>query len=593
MRIPLFLLGLLVAGRVWAEPDTFGFGTGRHDRLRIESAGFVFNRYTLLIADVAPGTSDLSVSSVTGFTAGDLVLIHQSTGLSPAPAAGAQGGIDLNGGAVGRFEYARVASVSPGLLRLTVPLLHGYPARMAQVVGVPEFVELEVRPGASVRAAPWNGEVGGILAVLVTGRLRNDGLITVAGAGFRGGAFLSHANLNGCTGLDEPVASGGSYKGEGLVAGRFGTASGRGNLANGGGGGICHNAGGGGGGHAGSGGAGGRSGPVDGERDVGGLGGASLVYQPYERLLLGGGGGAGAGNNDVGTGGGAGGGLMLIRAGEVRGVGRFLAGGATPPPTAGDDGAGGGGAGGAISIRVAGELECGSVEAPGGAGGDVSERSFPLGPGGGGGGGVVLLQGSSILCSNSVLAGAPGRVATDGGTHGAGPSTGEGGTSTGSARVLSSSFRMPGSPMLTQPADGTPQVGPTPRIEGQAEPGVPHVLLVLDGTFLARVAPDAEGRFTYDVTSELSLGSHELSAYAELLGVHSTRSASHRFVVVKASEVPLPPEQLPELLPVDLQVGCGCGSSPAAGLWAGTLLLAAWFRRATARRRAGGTPRSG
>jgi MYXO-CTERM domain-containing protein len=134
---------------------------------------------------------------------------------------------------------------------------------------------------------------------------------------------------------------------------------------------------------------------------------------------------------------------------------------------------------------------------------------------------------------------------------------------------------MPGSPVLTLPADGTQRVGRRPRIEGQAEPGVPYVLLVLDGTLLARVAADAEGRFAYDVPSELSLGSHELSAYAELLGVHSTRSASHRFVVVKESEVPLPPE----LLPMELQVGCGCGSAPGAGLWAATLLLAAWAAR--------------
>jgi len=200
--------------------------------------------------------------------------------------------------------------------------------------------------------------------------------------------------------------------------------------------------------------------------------------------------------------------------------------------------------------------------------------------------------------SSSVLAGAPGRAAADGGSHGAGPSTGAGGTSTGSARVLSSSFRMPGSPVLTLPADGTPHVGPRPRIEGQAEPGVPYVLLVLDGTLLARVAPDAEGRFAYDVPSELASGSHELRAYAELLGVHSTGSASNRFVVVNESEVPSPPEPEPEpepgLLPVELQVGCGCGSAPGMGLWVGTLLLlAAWLGRATARRRAGGTPRSG
>ncbi|HEX8437067.1 adventurous gliding motility protein AgmC, partial [Archangium sp.] len=435
MRILFVLLGLFVAGGAGAEPDTFGLGSGRNGSRRIEDTGVVLNRYARLTADAAVGTSLLTVSDSTGFVAGELVLVHQSTGLLPAPDSGEQRPLHLDGSPVGRFEYARLASVAPGELRLSAPLLNGYAGNGAQVVAVPEFSELEVRTGASVRAEPWDGGTGGILAVLVTGRLRNDGLVTVEGAGFRGGDFLSHANLTGCTGLDEPVASGGAYKGEGLVAGRFGTASGRGNLANGGGGGICHNAGGGGGGHAGLGGMGGRSAPVDGARAVGGLGGAPVVYPPYERLLFGGGGGAGEGNNGEGTGGGAGGGLMLIRAGEVRGVGRFRAAGATPPPTARDDGAGGGGAGGAISIRARQELECGAVEAPGGAGGDVGETSFPVGPGGGGGGGVVFLQGQPVVCSRSVLAGAPGRTAADGGTHGSGPDSVDGGLAPGSAQV--------------------------------------------------------------------------------------------------------------------------------------------------------------
>ena len=601
MRISLLLLGLLVSVSARAELDTFGLGTGRNDRLRIETAGVVVNHYARLTANAAQGTSDLTVSDSTAFAAGELVLVHQSTGLSPAPASGARSIIDLGASPVGRFEYARVASVTSGVLRLTAPLLHGYTAGLSQVVGVPEYIELEVRSGASLRAAPWNGSVGGILAVMVTGRLRNDGLITVEGAGFRGGAFLSHASFTGCTGLDEPVASGGAYKGEGLVAGRFGTASGRGNLANGGGGGVCHNSGGGGGGHAGPGGLGGRSAPLDGEQDVGGLGGASLMYLPHERLVFGGGGGAGEGNNNLGTGGGAGGGLMLIRAGEVRGVGRFRAAGATPPPTPGDDAAGGGGAGGAISIRAAQELECGAVEASGGAGGDVSETGFPLGTGGGGGGGVVFLQGASIACSNSALAGTPGRTATDGGTHGAGPDSG---TANGSTQVVSRPLRMPATPVLTLPANGATQLAPRPRIEGQAEPGVQHVLLLLDGMLLARLAPDAEGRFTYDVPVDLSPGAHELRAAAELLGVHSSASTPNRFEVNATSggpgegpgevpgegpgeapgeapgegpgEGPVPPE----LSPLTLAVGCGCGLSPgSAGLWAGTLLLAVWAAR--------------
>jgi MYXO-CTERM domain-containing protein len=605
MRLFFLLLVLLVAGTSQAEPDTFGLGTGKDGFLRIDSGSRIVNRYTRLTADAAVGTLELTVSDSTGFAAGDLVLVHQSTGFA-ALDSGRQDPLSLGGGLVGRIEYARVASVSPGVIRLTAPLLYGHGGNLSQVVWVPEYSELEVRSGASLRAAPWDGSVGGILAVMVTGRLRNDGLITVEGAGFRGGAFLTHPDLNGCTGLNEPVDSGGAYKGEGLAAGRFGTASGRGNLANGGGGGICHNSGGGGGGHAGLGGQGGRSAPADNERDVGGLGGAPLVYLPYEHLVFGGGGGAGEGNNDEGTGGGAGGGLMLIRATELRGLlGRYSAAGATPPPTPGDDGAGGGGAGGAISIRTVQELECGAVEAPGGAGGDNSETTFPLAPGGGGGGGVVFLQGETFACSRSVLAGTPGTMAIDGTTQGAGPDSVDSGPALGSAQTISTPFRMPPSPVLTLPVEGATQAGPGPRIEGQARAGDPRVLLFLDGVLLAQVTPGADGRFSYDHPGTLPPGPHELRASTEYLGVHSLPSAPVGFTAVaqeddggtpdagteldagtgsdagtdpdagvtgEGSDGGLVPGVLPPLV---LAVGCGCGSAPGAGLWAGALLLAA------------------
>ncbi|WNG47354.1 hemagglutinin [Archangium minus] len=571
MRIALFLIGLLVAGRSWAEPDTFELGSGKDGDLLVSDAGVVINRYARLMADAAEGSSTLTVSDSTGFAAGDLVLLHQSTGLSPAPDSGDQNPINLGDGPVGRFEYARVASVSAGVLGLTAPLLYGYAANLSQVVEVPEYTALEVQSGASLRAEPWDGGVGGILAVMVTGSLRNDGLITVDGAGFRGGAFLSHDSFFKCTGLDEPVDAGGAYKGEGLVAGSVGSASGRGNLTHGGGGGICHNSGGGGGGHAGRGGPGGRTAPEDDERDVGGLGGAPLVYLPYERLVFGGGGGAGEGNNNEGTGGGTGGGLMLIRAGDVQGQeGRFSAMGTTTPEKVGDDGAGGGGAGGAISIRTAQRLECGSLEASGGAGGSVGELNFPVGPGGGGGGGVVFLQGSPIACTPQARAGAAGRTAVDGGTHGAGPEDVDGGTVRGSEQIDSSPFRLPAAPTLTYPADGATQVAPELRIEGHARPGVQRVQLFLDGKLLTQLEPEDNGHFAYDVPKALTQGVHELRASAEQLGVRSPVSAPNTFEVDSVNRV---------LPPMALDVGCGCASASGVGLWAGMMLLAVWASR--------------
>jgi hypothetical protein len=614
LRIPLLMLGVLLSGGALAEPDTFGLGSGRDGDLEIESGSRIVNRYAQLLAPVAAGGRDLTVSDTTGFTPGGLVLLHQSLGLTQVPASGEQQPICLGGDVtVGRFEYARVEAVSSGALRLTAPLLNRFPAGVTQVVSVPEYTELRIRPGAELRAMPWNGSVGGILAVMASVRLRNDGFIIVDGAGFRGGAFFNHANLNGCSNLDEPVASGGSYKGEGLVAGRYGTASGRGNLANGGGGGNCHNAGGGGGGHGGTGGIGGRSGPVDEERDVGGLGGAPLVYLPYERIVFGGGGGAGEGNNDAGTGGGAGGGLMLIRAQEVRGSGRYRANGSTPSPTPGGDGAGGGGAGGAISVRAVSEIECGSMEARGGAGGDSSETDFSLGPGGGGGGGVIFLQAPSRQCPGSVIAGAAGADLAADGSHGAGPSSVSSAPAVGSSQIVTSPFRQPGVPTLTQPVDGATGVSPRPRIEGTAAAGA-RVYLFLDGAPFATVEAGSNGAFSLDVSEDLASGPHVLSAFAEVLGVHSTASAPRRFDVETPADGGVPDAGVDAGTdagvdagtdagvdagtdagadagvdagveePAAFQVGCGCGASPSAGVGIVALLLGAW---ATHRRRMG------
>ncbi len=536
MRIALLLFASLAAGGALAEPDTFGLGTGRDGSLKLDSSqDVVINHYGALTASVVAGARDVVISHAALFSAGELVLLHQSTGLSPVPASGDGRALSLSSSAVGRFEFARVEAVSASGLRLTAPLQYGYTANEAQVVSVPEYIELDVRQGNTVRAMPWDGSRGGILAALVTGRLRNDGVFTVEGMGFRGGAFVDHPNRNGCSELDEPMARGGSYKGESLVSGRFGTASGRGNLANAGGGGNCHNSGGGGGGHLGAGGQGGRSAPADDERDAGGLGGAPLVYLPSERLVFGGGGGAGEGNNSAGTSGGAGGGLMILRALEVRGTGVFRANGATPPPTPGDDGAGGGGAGGAISLRASQEIECGRLEANGGAGGNVTEASFVLGPGGGGGGGVIFLQGETFACTSQVLAGAAGLSAATGTSHGAGPTAVDSGPAYGSEQRLRQRFRLPTTPTLTQPANGATGVARRPRIEGSAQQDV-RVHLLLDGQPLAMVTSDGTGAYVYSVPADLASGEHELLASAEVLGVRSPFSAPTRFTVVPSGD---------------------------------------------------------
>ena len=57
-----------------------------------------------------------------------------------------------------------------------------------QVVRVPQATSLLVESGGRMTAPPWDGRVGGIIAVHVNGAARIDGQIDVSGMGFRGGA---------------------------------------------------------------------------------------------------------------------------------------------------------------------------------------------------------------------------------------------------------------------------------------------------------------------------------------------------------------------------------------------------------------------
>jgi MYXO-CTERM domain-containing protein len=526
---PLFVLVLHTAFPALAELDSFGQGTGRDGSLSVTQAQLVINFAAPVTADTPAGNTLLRVAQVGGLKAQALVLIHQSSGFPATTASG--GSTSVVPGAVGRWELARLASVSttPATLRLTAPLVNSYSVPGAQVVAVPEYTDVTVPNGTSLVAPPWDGKSGGIVAFLATGRVTNNGVISADGAGFRGGAFEDHvAGLTGCTGLDLQPAQGGSLKGEGVVVSRFGTASGRGHLVNGGGGANCHNAGGGGGGHGNVGGVGGRTASdLDSSRAEGGLGGAFMKYALVDQALFGGGGGAGDGNNDNGTGGGAGGGLVLVRADRVSGVGRFTANGFSVAPTPGDDGAGGGGAGGAVIVRAAGDVDCGGATARGGVGGSVTDAIRQLGPGGGGSGGSVLVHGADLDCPIDVTGGAAGTTAFDGTVHGAGA----GGT--GVTREYEAPYRSPTTPSVITPASGAVGVSARPSFAGTADPGV-RVVISIDDVEVLQVGSGADGTFSGSypgLRDPLTTGEHRVTMVAESLGAYSVRSTETTFSV--------------------------------------------------------------
>lgn len=426
VSLSLSAAAVIVPRDARAEADTFGIGNGHSLTHTAAALDEVINSYAPLTADAAVGTTTLSIGAAigapAGFAVGDLVMVWRATGIPGAEAPSAsQAPLDLaaaGGGAVGRFEFARVTAVTATSLTLSKPLAQAFAKDLTQVVTVPEYTTVSVPAGTSIAATPWQtagtGFAGGIVAFLANGAVTLDGKIHADGRGFRGGKIDANFDvILNCPNNDGTEATGYAAKGEGVVATEFGGAThgGRGNRANGAGGGNCAENGGGGGGHAGTGGVGGDALAAS---NKGGLGGSKLDYSLLTRLGMGGGGGAGEQKNGVGSGGGAGGGVVFVRAKSLAGAGQLSATGQSAANAgilgAESDGAGGGGAGGSILLRAVTTVTCGTATTKGGNGGNTAVVGLgTFGPGGGGAGGRVLIQAKDAAgCPIDVAPGTPG-----------------------------------------------------------------------------------------------------------------------------------------------------------------------------------------
>jgi hypothetical protein len=536
----LVLLGsisLILPGRpatTYAAGDTFYLGTGRDGALVVSTTNLVINTYAPVTAPLAPGDTAMLRGTSVGsgvFAAGDLVMILQTTGIVPEPPSGGPSPIDLSSSPVGRWELARVATAAGSTITLSEPLRSSYAANVTQLVRVPEYTSVTINAGRSVAALAWNGSVGGVVAFLVNGTLTNNGTVEARARGFRGGLPADDSSgAMGCTGLDEPAPAGGQ-KGEGIAATRYGpSATGRGQVANGGGGGVCYLAGGGGGGNGGQGGQGGNSDlSLDGNRAVGGQGGTALGFSLLDRLTLGGGGGAG--HASVASGG-SGGGIVFIRADALSGSGSISANGQASLSTL--QPGSGGGAGGTIYLRVAGAASCGPIQAIGGAGGNAATDT--VGPGGGGGGGRILLQrgsGTCTLTASSVLGANPGSQ-TDAGAPG-GTAYGAAPGANGSSTVLTGGFAQLSAPIVVTPANGSVIDG-APTYTGTlpgSRPAGTSVAVVVNGSEVARVDPDSGGNWSYTASGVPSQGTYTIYALAinTSQGTESNRSATSTFTV--------------------------------------------------------------
>ena len=452
------------AGALCAAFGVFGAALaetpGKDGDLTVSGAA-TLNAYWPVTGGTQAGSDSVTLgggtAAVSALTPGDLVLIYQAQGAEISDVNGPGYGAVTRLRAAGRYEFQTVASVSGSTVTFErsggcAGLRFGYSASHAQLVRVPQYRALTVTGTGRVGALPWDGRIGGLAAVHVRDTLSLNGVLDVAGTGFRGGATDNETQAaDGTTTTYRSTnPRDGAEKGEsiaGFGADYPGGRYGRGAPANGGGGGVAHNAGGGGGanGDSGAGWAGqgipdrsdpswdaawnldptlsattvnaggGRGGYTyaragdaltlppgqwgnDKRREVGGLGGRPVRFVGARRLYLGGGGGAGDGNNNAAGAGGRGGGLAIVFAGTVTGTGTIDARGGDGQDTSPNhnDAPGGGGGGGTVLV-MADQVSGIGVQAGGGDGGSqLITNDENEGPGGGGGGGVVAVRGGFV-----------------------------------------------------------------------------------------------------------------------------------------------------------------------------------------------------
>lgn len=398
--------------------------------LLIANAGFsqtsisgVVNFYSA-VDSIYPTKDTIEVRDPGLFSADDTIMIYQAKGAEAKTTVAPQPwnfGQIVNINEAGNYEIILVQDVIGDTVIFKSFLNDNYDVDgLVQLIKVPSYKSVSV--DSKLTCDPWDGEKGGVLALMVSDTLFLNANIDVTGKGFRGAdSLLSNGD---CAKSDStlyasqffnrntPAISAG-LKGESIAKYDTTYAKGLGKWANGGGGGNARFSGGGGGANSGAGGYGGEEDTITclttpnyedspeyfGTNYWNALGGtAGYSLNEYgainqETIFFGGGGGSGTFTTGLlATSGGNGGGIIIIMVKVIKSNGNSIIADGESVTAIAEGSAGGGGAGGTIFLDADSLIGDLTVSVRGGNGGRV-QSDGNAGPGGGGGGGYHFSRG--------------------------------------------------------------------------------------------------------------------------------------------------------------------------------------------------------
>jgi peptidoglycan hydrolase CwlO-like protein len=188
IRLVLCALFLSVAFLASAQ-DNFGNGDGHSGPFIAPAGTSSVNIYTTLSADVAAGATDITVGDPTGFVPGDLIMVWAPESAAP-PRDLINGALDLTGADTGRYELARILTITGNDSTLAGPLANRFFVVRTQIIRIPEFTSMSVPAGSTVvPGQAWDGSKGGVVAFFATGDILVAGAIMADGNGEGGAGF--------------------------------------------------------------------------------------------------------------------------------------------------------------------------------------------------------------------------------------------------------------------------------------------------------------------------------------------------------------------------------------------------------------------